>query len=298
MLSEPLQEVQIFPSIRLPLSQKSCFYHIVQNSSNMPRRDEDDGFDDNHDDETDDFNNNNNNTKSIKNRSNINDNDTELMGDKLRAPADFQGPTANRQCTDILCTGLLIAMWISMTILGLQAISGGDFRILLYPLDFDGNICGTDYGANMSDYPYLVYVNNWGGGVCVKECPSLQGRTSDNATDIRTLLTYGGVYQIEGAELSSSYIGSLMPDYANQSNDSIVCTQQTCFPDPTEPSTSWSSLGISQGFGFAYYIGDSYPLLSYCMLTQNATARILEQVGPNATLSAAKKGADVWCVSF
>ena len=37
----------------------------------------------------------------------------------------------------------MVLMWVSMTILGIQAVAGGDFRIILYPLDCDGNICGT-----------------------------------------------------------------------------------------------------------------------------------------------------------
>ena len=90
-------------------------------------------------------------------------------GEKLNAPPDFDGPISHRRCTDVLCTLLLFGMWISMTGLGIYAIQNGDYRLILYPLDYDGNVCGTDYGGiNMTEFPYLYYVNDYSGGVCVK----------------------------------------------------------------------------------------------------------------------------------
>ena len=221
----------------------------------------------------------------------MSDDDNKGMGDKLQAPADFDGPTSNRHCTDLLCTILIVLMWVSMTILGIQAIAGGDFRVILYPLDYDGNVCGTDFAQDMTAYPYFMYINNWGGGVCIKECPVLTGQTSDNLTDVRTLITYGGIYQADGAELSSTFVQ--MANYS-ASPDSLECTQDLCFPNSSNPSTSWTSPGIAQGFGFAYYVGDSYPLLSWCFLTNAASDRIAEQVGANSTLAAAESGAKIW----
>ena len=61
------------------------------------------------------------------------------MGEKLSAPPDFNGPTSRRHFTDILCTLLLWAMWISMTGLGIYAMQRGDYRLILHPLDYAGN---------------------------------------------------------------------------------------------------------------------------------------------------------------
>jgi hypothetical protein len=217
--------------------------------------------------------------------------DDEHMGDKLQAPPDFDGPTSNRHCTDVLCTILIVVMWISMTVLGIQAIAGGDFRVILYPLDYDGNVCGTNFAQDMTEFPYFLYINNWGGGVCVKECPNLAGQTTNNVTDIRTLVTYGGIYQVQGAELSSTFVQ--MANYST-SPDALVCNQQMCYPDPSDPSSSWASNGIAQGYGFAYYVGDSYPVLSWCFLTNQASDQIAELVGANNTLLAAASSAKVW----
>ena len=63
--------------------------------------------------------------------------------EKLVAPADFDGPTSTRHCTDVFCLLILIAAWVVMTGIGIYAIGEGDYRLVLYPLDYDGNICGT-----------------------------------------------------------------------------------------------------------------------------------------------------------
>ena len=68
-----------------------------------------------------------------------NKSDDDYMGEKLTAPPDFNGPTSKRHFTDILCTLLLWAMWISMTGLGIYAMQYGDYRLILYPLDYAGN---------------------------------------------------------------------------------------------------------------------------------------------------------------
>ena len=65
-----------------------------------------------------------------------------MSGDdeKLVRSADFDGPTKNRHCTDVLCLGLIIVMWVVMTIIGIYAINEGDYRVVIYPMDYDGNV--------------------------------------------------------------------------------------------------------------------------------------------------------------
>jgi len=86
----------------------------------------------------------------------------------LSAPADFQGPTENRGCTDVFCLLLIIASWAAMTLLGLFAVQHGDYRRILNPIDYNGNMCGlnnTEHGGiDMTDYEYLYPVNLYGGG--------------------------------------------------------------------------------------------------------------------------------------
>ena len=64
-------------------------------------------------------------------------------GNRLVASADFDGPTKDRHCTDFLCFILIIVSWVVMSAIGAYAVMNGDIRLILNPLDYDGNICGT-----------------------------------------------------------------------------------------------------------------------------------------------------------
>jgi len=245
--------------------------------------------------------------------------------EKLEAPPDFDGPTESRGCTDMLCTLLLLATWVAMSYLGYTSIQDGDYRIVVNPLDYDGNICGTNYrGKDMKEYPYLYYVNFVGGGVCVKECPDLKQSSSsfvdevlsdlttdmnittgadddnssgsvmtnnknlsENDTNISsdisidfssyTLVTYGGIFQLEGySELDADKIIQIA-DYSD-SNNTVSCTADTCFPNNDPVQAFSSNQGINQGYGYAFYLLDTRPFLNRCLPTiesfqaiQNAT---------------------------
>jgi hypothetical protein len=171
--------------------------------------------------------------------------------DRLSAPADFDGPTGNRKCTDILFALLMLVMWASMTALGIYSWNNGDYRAVLYPMDYAGNICGTDFGQqDMTAYSKILYINNFGGGVCVSECPKIE-----NLVDVRTFVTYNGLWLGDGATLNSSFVD--IADYSNATGV-LTCTEDTC---PTDPDSSWISSGILRGNGFAWYATDTIEVL-------------------------------------
>jgi hypothetical protein len=133
-----------------------------------------------------------------------------------------------------------------------------------------------------TDFPYLYYINSYTGGVCVNECPNLSVQNGtqtvqDNLTDIRTLVTYAGIFQPStgGSELATDFVR--VGNYSN-STDALFCDDDTCFPNDS-PADSWTSDGVSRGFGFAYYVADTYELLYRCYLTDAAEERIRELVG-------------------
>jgi len=193
------------------------------------------------------------------------------------APADFDGPTKNRHCTDLLCFLMIIASWVALTGIGVYAVQNGDIRLILNPLDYDGNICGTDFAADMTDFPMLLYINSQTGGVCVKECPNLSNATADGLTDVRTLITYSGIFQVEGAELPPDFIQ--VGDYSNSSDNLIgSTTADNCYPN-NSTEASWDAECVARGFGFAYYAADSYEFLYRCYLTTDAEDRIAELTG-------------------
>jgi len=175
--------------------------------------------------------------------------------------------------TDILCTVLLWCMWIAMTGLGLYAMQQGDYRLILYPLDYDGNLCGTNKGqVDMTDYPFLYYVNDFSGGVCVKECPKLE-----NLTDPKTLVTYSGLYQVDGSYITTDDIA--MADYS-YNNDTLACTETLCYPN-NDPEQSFTSYGVNMGKGFSYYAMDTYELMWRCVFTDEARDALDAVVNPN-----------------
>jgi len=72
-----------------------------------------------------------------------------------------------------------------MTGLGIYSYNNGDYRAVLYPMDYDGNICGTDFSdKDMTNYSKIVYINNFGGGVCVNECPKVEALVDVRKYDI------------------------------------------------------------------------------------------------------------------
>mmetsp|Transcript_2262 Transcript_2262/g.3599 ORF Transcript_2262/g.3599 Transcript_2262/m.3599 type:complete len:654 (-) Transcript_2262:40-2001(-) len=200
-------------------------------------------------------------------------NDDEDTGVKMAAPDGFDGPTNDRVCTDVLCSLLFIAMLVVMTGIGIHAIENGDYRIVLYPLDYDGNVCGTDAGdIDMTNFPYLYRVNYLGGGVCMKECPSF----TIGYADEYTLVTYGGVYQVGGlADENGPLV--IMPDYSDSPNVQ-TCTQENCYPN-NNPAESFTSSGVNYGNGYAFYLTDTTSYLHRCFTSTEAYNVIENAVG-------------------
>ena len=200
------------------------------------------------------------------------DENEEYMGDKLVAPADFQGPsTKERKCTDLLCTLLVVVMWCVMTFVGVYAVRRGDYRVVLYPMDYSGNICGIDYnGTDMTSYPKLLYINNMAGGVCVKSCPSI--------TDIYTLVTYDGVWQ----DPNNSTATNTTLDFVKMANYSSAANSKSCQTSQctTDPTTSWTSSAINKGYGFAFYAVKTFSILgnTRCLADPLALKQVREQV--------------------
>ncbi len=142
-------------------------------------------------------------------------------------------------------------------------------------MDYDGNICGTDYsGNNMTAYPKLVYINSLGGGVCVEECPNVT-----ELVDARTLVTYNGVYQEEGSFLPADFIS--MPDYSTADNVA-TCNEELC---STDPAVSWTRAGINEGKGFAYYALDTFEALGVrCISNPKATEKLKDIIQTDNTV--------------
>ena len=147
---------------------------------------------------------------------------------------------------------------------------------------------------DMTEYPYLYYVNDYSGGVCVKECPSLA-----DLADPYTLVTYDGLYQVEGSNADVAANISIA-DYSS-GNNTLSCTEDLCYPNGN-PESSYNSFGVNQGKpasemhrlgymaltkmigkGFAYYAVDTYEVLWRCVFNDNGIDKLKEVVAPNGS---------------
>jgi hypothetical protein len=180
-------------------------------------------------------------------------------------PVDFRGPTDRRGCTDVLCVIIIIASWVVMTWIGVFSFQNGDYRRLLSPIDYNGNMCGVNNsgGIDMTDYPYLYPVNFYLAGVCVNQCPRLRNHTVDPFT----LITYNGIYHSNYTDFSTwSSNATEVANYGENGHE-YKCTQDSCFARIFD---SWDSDGINQGYGYAFYLVDTTSYLKHCIVSGSA----------------------------
>lgn len=95
-------------------------------------------------------------------------------------------------------------------------------------------------------------------------------------TDAHTLVTYGGLFQTEGSFITSEDIS--IADYSG--NDTLQCTEALCYPG-NDPERSFTSFGVNQGKGYAYYAMDTYEVLWRCLFTEEARTELETIVNPN-----------------
>lgn len=124
----------------------------------------------------------------------------------------------------------------------------------------------------MTDYPYLYYVNEYTGGVCVKKCPNLNG-----SADPYTLVTYDGLYQVAGSVVTDADIS--VADYSS-TNNTLKCTEDMCYPDG-DPEQAYKSAGVNEGKGFASFAVDTYELMWRCVFTDEGSAALNAVIIPN-----------------
>jgi hypothetical protein len=124
----------------------------------------------------------------------------------------------------------------------------------------------------MTDYPYLYYVNDYTGGVCVKKCPTING-----GADPYTLVTYDGLYQVDGSIVTDADIA--VADYSS-TNNTLICNENLCFPNG-DPEQAYASLGVNRGAGFSWFAVDTYELMWRCVFTDVGTKALEAIVNPN-----------------
>jgi choline transporter-like protein 2/4/5 len=137
-----------------------------------------------------------------------------------------------------------------MTGLGAFAISEGDYKVVLHPMDVDGNVCGIKYGEklDMTDYPNFYYINSYSTGVCVKTCPTVAG-----GIDPLTFVGVGGV------------TGTNAADY------SAVAVNTAAYTDYSDNPTDFPT-------GYSFPVLDTVSYMNRCTLTTVATNALEAQI--------------------
>ncbi|XP_078685907.1 choline transporter-like protein 2 isoform X1 [Branchiostoma floridae x Branchiostoma belcheri] len=85
-----------------------------------------------------------------------NEGEEKKYGEPAKFDPEFKGPIDNRSCTDILCCLLFIVFIAGFLAVGILAWVHGDPKLLLYPTDSQGNLCGNGAYANK---PFLHFFN-------------------------------------------------------------------------------------------------------------------------------------------
>lgn len=89
--------------------------------------------------------------------------DVELTSaNDAKAKAVTRGPIKNRSCTDIICLLLFILFIAGFVIISIFAYMNGNPRLLLYPVDTEGNRCGLapadkSIGVDFLKMPFLHF---------------------------------------------------------------------------------------------------------------------------------------------
>ncbi|XP_012944944.1 choline transporter-like protein 4 [Aplysia californica] len=88
----------------------------------------------------------------------------------------YKGPKQKRSCTDIICCLLFLIFIAGLVVVAYFAFLYGNPKLLIYPQDSNGNLCGQ---GDFKDRPYLFFFDlvkcgRMGPGVFVNGCPTPQ----------------------------------------------------------------------------------------------------------------------------
>ena len=141
-------------------------------------------------------------------------------------------------------------------------------------MDIEGNICGYQYEDDkgtkhddMTEYPYLYYVNVYSTGVCVKNCPAVT-----DGIDVTTSVGVGGVAGLHKDDYANIGVYDKGDDgayYTTYDNDKYG---DPC--DANDVSCFFKSNYGNTGKGYYFPVLDTKPFMNRCSPTANATAAL------------------------
>ncbi|KAK2157275.1 hypothetical protein LSH36_194g05083 [Paralvinella palmiformis] len=174
---------------------------------------------------------------------------TPHYGEPRKYDPSFNGPIKNRSCTDVICLILYVICFIGFLLVGIWAFTKGDPRLLLYPTDSNGNLCGYGAYSNRPNVFFFDLIDCYrvGPAVLSQGCPTPQVCVESCPTDYWQWLT---LYAQEAA--SGTY-------------DSAARSKMICI-DSVNAATSSKTVQqlVEDGECAAYYV-DSVAVVGRCI---------------------------------
>lgn len=132
------------------------------------------------------------------------------------------GVNRNKKMTDRLCCFVYIGMLVLVIGTLCYGVAKGNIRMLTYPVDADGNLCGL---GDASEFPFLYYTNYYFPiyKTCVKKCPifdynQMLGDPSnpETSSDSPDAIFYDSTNTTITIESLDTYLAQMMSDYGWQ----------------------------------------------------------------------------------
>ncbi|CAH0722356.1 unnamed protein product, partial [Brenthis ino] len=190
-------------------------------------------------------------------------------GEPIRYDPDFNGPTRNRSCTDIVWLIIFILFLGVWGYVGYYSMTKGNFEKLLAPIDSKGRRCGMDSG--LEDKKYLLFFNIvkcLSPGTPITGCPTTQVCVSQCPS--QTVLIE------KELRVNPSSFEELRKD--------MVCNDEVNM----QTMTYAQALQYIQEEKCASFILQSQPVLGRCFINVTAVMDVLEDLS-NGTLGLAEE---------
>ncbi|XP_045504868.1 choline transporter-like 2 isoform X3 [Colias croceus] len=177
----------------------------------------------------------------------------------IRYDPDFNGPTRNRSCTDIIWLIVFILFLGAWGFVGYYSMTRGSVEKLLAPIDTKGRRCGLDSG--LENKPYLIFFNIakcLAPGTPITGCPTTQVCVEKCPTN--TILLEKEI--------------RLNPGAFETFRPSMVCTDEVNI----QTMTSSQALQYMQEEKCASFIISSQPVVARCFVNVTSAVEVIRQI--------------------
>mmetsp|Transcript_33235 Transcript_33235/g.72521 ORF Transcript_33235/g.72521 Transcript_33235/m.72521 type:complete len:724 (-) Transcript_33235:257-2428(-) len=209
-----------------------------------------------------------------------------------------------RKCTDFLFLILFAAFWVGMLIASGIGWAEGDPRVLIYGLDYKGNVCGKDNGSpgnmDLGDFKFQYWPNTnqlFSGAqlqsqvqvafkfdeaksICLSHCPSLPNITNTSDTNVTVPFVCDYPEDINALEMTMEQWKAANYDYYASLNETLknssLALQGPCYPVTlASRSQYWSC----QYYGsYDKSVTDAWDAMGGASLAENAEAEIEQKI--------------------